>query len=183
MSFGEPLASGGSFLTGTTIRDCFTYEDLGPEDQAIAAAAEDFVRREVLPQVDAIETQAPGVMRGLLQKAGELGLLMFVIPTQHGGLGVSKAGSTLILKANMSCMAWWSSLRKVILPFGVSKLMPSMAAISFSESVDLAFFTASTSAMAALMPPATKKSGGTPLFFFLYSVTSQSFTGFLGNPQ
>ncbi len=96
MTFGEPLARGGSFLTGTTIRDCFTYEDLGPEDYQIAAAAEDFVRREVLPQVDAIEAQAPGVMRSLLQKAGELGLLMFDIPAHHGGLGVSKATSTLI---------------------------------------------------------------------------------------
>ena len=38
MTFGEPLARGGSFLTGTTIRDCFTYEDLGPEDYQIAAA-------------------------------------------------------------------------------------------------------------------------------------------------
>jgi len=35
-------------------------------------------------------------MRSLLQKAGEQGLLMFDIPTHHGGLGVSKAGSTLI---------------------------------------------------------------------------------------
>jgi alkylation response protein AidB-like acyl-CoA dehydrogenase len=96
MTFGEPLASGGSFLTGTTIHDCFTYEDLGPEDRQIAAAAEEFVRREVLPQVDAIEAQAPGVMRSLLQKAGEQGLLMFDIPAHHGGLGVSKAGSTLI---------------------------------------------------------------------------------------
>src|SRR5689334_420129 len=96
MTFGEPLARGGSFLTGTTIRDCFTYEDLGPEDYQIAAVAEDFVRREVLPQVDAIEAQHPGVMRSLLQKAGELGLLMFDIPQHHGGLGVSKAGSTLI---------------------------------------------------------------------------------------
>src|SRR5690349_9673037 len=37
-----------------------------------------------------------------------------------------KAGSTLILKWYMLCSAWWSSLRKVILPLGVSKLMPSI---------------------------------------------------------
>jgi len=96
MTFGEPLARGGAFLTGAIIRDCFTYEDLGPEDSQIAAVAEEFVRREVLPQVDAIEAQSPGVMRGLLQRAGELGLLMFDIPAHHGGLGVSKATSTLI---------------------------------------------------------------------------------------
>jgi alkylation response protein AidB-like acyl-CoA dehydrogenase len=96
MTFGEPLARGGAFLTGTTIRDCFTYEDLGPDDYQIATAAEEFVRREVLPNVAAIEAQEPGLMRSLLQKAGELGLLMFDIPAQHGGLGVSKAASTLI---------------------------------------------------------------------------------------
>jgi alkylation response protein AidB-like acyl-CoA dehydrogenase len=50
----------------------------------------------VLPQVDAIEAQAPGVMQRLLKQAGELGLLMFDIPARHGGLGISKAGSTLI---------------------------------------------------------------------------------------
>jgi len=54
------------------------------------------VRREVLPRVGAIEAQAPGVMRALLQKAGAAGLLRLDIPTRHGGLGVSKAVSTLI---------------------------------------------------------------------------------------
>ena len=60
MTFDEPLVSGGGFLTGPTVRDCFTYEDLGPEDYAIAAVAEEFVRREVLPHVDAIEAQTAG---------------------------------------------------------------------------------------------------------------------------
>ena len=47
------------------------------------------------------------------------------------------------------------------MPFGVSKLMPSIVAISFSVLVSpLVFFSASTIAIAALMPPAVKKSGG-----------------------
>jgi hypothetical protein len=46
-------------------------------------------------------------------------------------------------------------------PLGVWKLMPSIAVISFSVLVSpLVFFRASTTAMAALMPPAVKKSGG-----------------------
>ncbi len=89
-------AAGGSFLIGTTVRDVFTYEDLTSDDCAIADVAESFVRRDVLPHVDAIEAQTPGLMRSLLEKAGTLGLLMFDIPEQHGGLGVSKAASTLI---------------------------------------------------------------------------------------
>ena len=87
---------GGSFLVGRTVRDLFTYEDLSSDDCAIAEVAENFVRRDILPHVDAIEAQAPGLMRTLLCKAGDLGLLGFDIPEQHGGLGVSKAVSTLI---------------------------------------------------------------------------------------
>src|SRR6266850_1755464 len=69
-------------------------------------------------------------------------------------------GSTLILKWYIDCIAWWSSLRKVMRPFGVSKERPSIAPISFSVSVLAAFFSASTTAMPAAMPPAVKKSGG-----------------------
>ena len=48
----------------------------------------------------------------------------------------------------MLCMAWWSSLRKVIFPFGVSKDMPSIAAISLSEPVSpLVFFSAAMEGM------------------------------------
>ncbi|MBI3768145.1 MAG: acyl-CoA dehydrogenase family protein [Deltaproteobacteria bacterium] len=90
------ITAGGSFLVGKTVRDVFAYEDLSGEDCAIAEVAESFVRRDVLPQIDAIEAQTPGLMRSLLEKAGTLGLLMFDIPEQHGGLGVSKAVSTLI---------------------------------------------------------------------------------------
>ncbi|MDT4890806.1 hypothetical protein FQZ97_1277430 [compost metagenome] len=52
-------------------------------------------------------------------------------------------------------------MRKVILPLGVSNDMPSIAMISLSVPVSpLVFFSASTSAMPAVMPPAVKKSGG-----------------------
>ncbi|MCY1222743.1 hypothetical protein D9M72_348470 [compost metagenome] len=47
------------------------------------------------------------------------------------------------------------------MPLGVSNDMPSIAVISFSVPVSpLVFFSASTSAMPAVMPPAVKKSGG-----------------------
>ncbi len=65
------------------------------------------------------------------------------------------------------------------MPFGVSNSMPSIAAISFSVSVDFALVTAATTAIAAENPPAVKKSGGA-LKRFWCSATSQSFTGFFG---
>src|SRR5271166_3820799 len=97
------------------------------------------------------------------------------------GMPQATLGSTLILKAYIDFSAWWSSLRKIILPLGVSNSMPSMVAMSFSASVDFAFSTAVTTAIAAAKPPAVKKSGGA-LKRFWCSATSQSFTGFLGMP-
>ena len=51
--------------------------------------------------------------------------------------------------------------RKVILPLGVSKLMPSMAGMSFfAEASPPVFLSAVTIAIAEEKPPAVKKSGG-----------------------
>ncbi len=67
----------------------------------------------------------------------------------------------LILKWYMLCSAWWSSLRKVIGPLGVSKVMPSIVEISLLVLVSPpVFLSAVTTAIAALKPPAVKKSGG-----------------------
>src|SRR5665647_1426800 len=84
-----------------------------------------------------------------------------LISRTNSGTPQANAGSFLILKWYMLCIAWWSSLRKVILPFGVSKLMPSMVLISvFAVASPLDFLSAVTTAIAAAKPPAVKKSGG-----------------------
>src|SRR6185369_3631980 len=58
--------------------------------------AEDFVRGEVLPRLDAIEAKEEGLMPALLKRAGELGLLMVDIPERYGGLGLHKTTSLLV---------------------------------------------------------------------------------------
>ena len=80
----------------------------------------------------------------------------------------------------MDWRAWWSSLRKTISPLGVWKLIPSMAAISFSVSVEPAFSRPASTAAAAANPPQVKKSGGAPSNRALCSLTSQSLISFLG---
>ncbi len=110
MMHDDAVTPGGGFLIGSPIEDVFTYEDLTADDHAVAAVAEGFVRREVLPRTDAIEALEPGVMRGLLQRAGELGLLMLDVSERHGGLGISKAASMLVgeraFKLASFCVAW-----------------------------------------------------------------------------
>ena len=90
-------AAGGSFLLETRVpADVFTPEDLSEEQRQIAATAAQFAREEILPVAAEIEAKKPGVLAGLLRKAGELGLTAVDIPEEYGGMGMDKISSTLI---------------------------------------------------------------------------------------
>jgi len=98
-STGSPIvaAAGGSFLLETrTPAEVFTPEDLNEEQRQIAATAAEFAREEVLPNVDALEAKKPGVLAGLIRKAGELGFTSVDIPEEYGGMGMDKVTSTLV---------------------------------------------------------------------------------------
>src|SRR5205814_8574674 len=90
--------SGTSFLTkpvGETADKIFTLEQLDEEQRWIAESASTFTQREVLPQIEAIEHQEPGVMAGLVKKAGEQGLLMIDVPEAYGGAELGLLTSAL----------------------------------------------------------------------------------------
>ncbi|MGA2351304.1 MAG: acyl-CoA dehydrogenase family protein [Terracidiphilus sp.] len=90
-------APGGSFLLETrTPAEVFTLEDLNEEQRQIAATAAQFARDEILPNVAAIEAKEPGVLAGLMRKAGALGFTSVDIPEEYGGMGMDKMTSTLI---------------------------------------------------------------------------------------
>ncbi len=94
------LSPGGGFLlepTGSVT--IFTPEMLSEEQRMMKETADDFVMKEVMPRVADIESKKPGVMRGLLQKAGGVGLLGHDIPEAYGGLGGDKTSSSLITEA------------------------------------------------------------------------------------
>src|ERR1039457_4684497 len=90
-------AAGGSFLLETRVpADVFTPEDLSEEQRQIAATAAQFAREEILPVAAEIEAKKPGVLAGLLRKAGELGLTAVDIPEEYAGVGMDKISSALI---------------------------------------------------------------------------------------
>ncbi len=90
-------AAGGSFLLQTrTPEEVFAPEDLNEEQRQIAATAAKFAREEILPAAEAIEAKEPGVLRGLLEKAAELGFTAVDIPEEYGGVGMDKTTSTLV---------------------------------------------------------------------------------------
>lgn len=89
--------TGGSFLIeDLRPEDIFTLEDLSEEQQQIAQTTLDFAEKEVQPNIPAIEEKQFDVTRGLLRKAGELGLMAVDVPEEHGGLEMDKITSALI---------------------------------------------------------------------------------------
>ncbi len=102
-------AAGGSFLLETrTPAEVFTPEDLNEEQRQIAATAAQFARDEILPATGAIEAKEPGVLAGLIRKAGELGFTSVDIPEEYGGVGMDKTTSTLITD-HLSVLASFST--------------------------------------------------------------------------
>ena len=102
-------AAGGIFLLETrTPAEVLTPEDLNEEQRQVAATAAQFAREEILPNAAAIEAKQPGVLAGLMRKAGELGFASVDIPEEYGGMGMDKTTSTLITD-HLSVLASFST--------------------------------------------------------------------------
>ncbi len=101
------VAPGASWLVAPVgAHPQFTGADFTDTDLLYAKTAEDFVRGEVLPQLDEIEAKKEGLMPALLKRAGELGLLMVDIPEAYGGLGLHKTTSMLVSERGALCASF-----------------------------------------------------------------------------
>src|SRR5579872_4356611 len=93
-------AKGGSFLIEERRPDdIFTPEDFTEEHRQIAKTAVDFTQNEVMPAAAEIEAKNFAVTKGLLRKAGELGLMAVDVPEAYGGLEMDKVTSALIAES------------------------------------------------------------------------------------
>ena len=95
----KPTEEGTAFLTtpvSESAERIFTLEQRDEEQRWIEESATTFVEREVLPHVDAIDRQEPGLMPSLVKKAGEQGLLMIDIPEAYGGAELGLLTSALV---------------------------------------------------------------------------------------
>jgi alkylation response protein AidB-like acyl-CoA dehydrogenase len=88
----QTLNRGGSFLISTTAaEDVFTPADLTDDQRLIGQTAEEFVQKEVVPNVPELEAHKDEkLMAQMLKKAGEIGLLGGGIPEEYGGSGLDK---------------------------------------------------------------------------------------------
>src|SRR5215471_2654373 len=93
-----PTEKGTAFLTTLVSESAdkiFTLEQRNEEQRWIQESTATFVAREVLPKVEAIDHQEPGVLPGLVRKAGEQGLLMIDVPETYGGAELGLLMSSL----------------------------------------------------------------------------------------
>jgi len=92
-----PRTKGGAFLVeDCQPQDIFTPEDFNDQQKLIAQTATDFVVNEVLPHAEHLEHKDFDMMRSLLRKAGEIGLLSMDIPEEYGGMELDKVSSVLV---------------------------------------------------------------------------------------
>jgi alkylation response protein AidB-like acyl-CoA dehydrogenase len=82
---------GGEFLIRETeANEIFIPEEWNEEQRMIATTCKDFLKQEVYPYLDKIDSQSdPKLMPTILDKAGELGLLGTSVPQEYGGFGMS----------------------------------------------------------------------------------------------
>jgi alkylation response protein AidB-like acyl-CoA dehydrogenase len=81
---------GGEFLVRETQPESiFIPEEFDEEQKMIGQTCQDFLDTEVFPNLDRIDAQEEGLMRDLLTKTGELGLLAISVPEEYGGFDQS----------------------------------------------------------------------------------------------
>ena len=100
--------TGGSFLFQElgSARASFP-EDFTEEQRLYYQTAAQFSREQILARAGEIEKKKdPGLLKGLLCKAGELGLLAIDIPAAYGGLALDKTTSALVTEAESMLGAW-----------------------------------------------------------------------------
>ncbi len=92
----HPIKGGEFLIRSTAAASIFIPEEFSEEQQMMGAACRQFIEAEILPIVDRIDKMEDGLVPGILEKAGELGLLGVTVPEEYGGLGMSFNTSMLM---------------------------------------------------------------------------------------
>src|SRR5438128_1502374 len=91
------ILRGGAWLLEPSDPDVvLTPEKLTDEQRMIGQTAEEFVVKEVLPQLDRLEQKDWTLARKLVERCGELGLLGVDVAEAYGGVQLDKVTSILV---------------------------------------------------------------------------------------
>ncbi len=93
----KTVLKGGEWLVKESSPfETFIPEDFTEEQLMIKDMCNQFLNAEIFPILDRIDALEPGLMKSLLGKAGEQGLLATSFPEEYGGLGKDFVTSTII---------------------------------------------------------------------------------------
>jgi len=91
------LLKGGEWLVKESSHaETFIPENFTEEQRMIRDLCNQFLEMEIYPILDRIDALEPGLMKSLLTKAGEQGLLATSFPEEYGGLGKDFVTSTIV---------------------------------------------------------------------------------------
>jgi alkylation response protein AidB-like acyl-CoA dehydrogenase len=93
------LKGGEWLIRESSAADIFTQEDFNEEQHMVWDMCNQFLQAEIYPNLDRIDSLEPGLMKSLLTKAGEQGLLATSFPEEFGGLGKDFVTSTIVNEA------------------------------------------------------------------------------------
>jgi len=84
------ITTGGEFLVkNTSANNIFIPEEFDEEQRMIFQTCEDFLEKDIYPNLNNIDKKEDGLMRKLIGNAGELGLLGISVPEDLMGFGQS----------------------------------------------------------------------------------------------
>jgi alkylation response protein AidB-like acyl-CoA dehydrogenase len=96
-TISQSLNRGGAFLVASTApEDVFTPADLNDDQRLLGKTIEEFVAKEIVPNIPELEKHKPGLMPQMVRKAGEIGLLGAGIPEAYGGAALDKVSMTIV---------------------------------------------------------------------------------------
>jgi alkylation response protein AidB-like acyl-CoA dehydrogenase len=90
------LKSGEFLVRESEFKSVFIPEEFNEEQRMIAQTCSDFLEAEVYPNLEKVEKSDRELMKTILKKSGELGLLGISIPEEFGGFGQSFVTQMLV---------------------------------------------------------------------------------------
>jgi alkylation response protein AidB-like acyl-CoA dehydrogenase len=87
MENSKVLKSGEFLVAETEAKEVFIPEEFNEEQRMIAQTCRDFLEAEVYPNMNDLEKGDRELMKSILKKSGELGMMGISIPEEYGGFG------------------------------------------------------------------------------------------------
>ncbi len=92
------LPNGLEFLLSPAVAAPFVPEDFTTEQKQIAETTEEFMKNEILPNVERIENKDFDFIVEKMRQCAELGLFLAEVPEEYGGLELEKTTNMLMIE-------------------------------------------------------------------------------------